>query len=104
MNQDFCLLVYPWQFVVCRHIKGRSAGAMEYWSVGLKSGNGSDLYSFTFDYPRSIHGLYFSIISTIHHSITPSLQVSLPFTNSYDLHPASEPYFVKLNVQISLIG
>ena len=22
---------------------------MEYWSVGLKSGNGSDCYSFTFD-------------------------------------------------------
>jgi hypothetical protein len=30
---------------------------MEYWSVGLKSGNGSDFYSFTFDYPRSKDGL-----------------------------------------------
>jgi len=49
---------------------------MEYWSVGLKSGNGSDFYPFTFGYPRSKHGLYFSIISTIHQSITPSLQYS----------------------------
>ena len=50
---------------------------MEYGSVGLKSGNGSDFYSFTFDYPRSKDGLYFSIISTIHQSITPILQVLL---------------------------
>jgi len=55
---------------------------MEYWRVGLKSGNGSDFYSFTFDYPRSKHGLYFSIISTIHHSNTPVLQVLL--TSSFD--------------------
>jgi hypothetical protein len=51
---------------------------MKYWSVGLKSGNGSDFYSFTFDYPRSKHGLYFPLISTIHQSITPVLQVLLP--------------------------
>jgi hypothetical protein len=50
---------------------------MEYWSVGLKSGNEPDFYSFAFGYSRSKHGLYFSIISTIHHSITPILQVLL---------------------------
>jgi len=50
---------------------------MEQWSVGLKSGNGSDFYSFTFGYPRSKHGLYFPIISTIHQSINPVLQVLL---------------------------
>ncbi|CAB1062426.1 hypothetical protein D1BOALGB6SA_7203 [Olavius sp. associated proteobacterium Delta 1] len=49
---------------------------MEYGSVGFKSGNRSDFYSLTFGYARTKHGLYFSIISTIHQSITPSLQYS----------------------------
>jgi hypothetical protein len=49
---------------------------MECWSVGLKSGNRSEFYAFTFGYARSNHGLYFSIISTIHQSITPALQYS----------------------------
>jgi hypothetical protein len=49
---------------------------MEYWSVGLKSGNRSDFYTFTFGYARSKHDLYYPIISTIHQSITPSLQYS----------------------------
>jgi hypothetical protein len=55
---------------------------MEQWSVGFKNGNGSDFYSFAFGYPRSKHGLYFSIISTIHHSNTPVLQLRL--TSSFD--------------------
>ena len=29
VNQDCWLLVYPWQFVVCRHVKCRSSGVME---------------------------------------------------------------------------
>ena len=49
---------------------------MEYWSVGFKNGNRSDFYSFAFGNARSKHGLYFSIIPTIHHSITPLLQYS----------------------------
>jgi len=50
---------------------------MEYWSVGLKSGNEPDFFSFAFGYLRSKDGLYFSIISTIHHSISPVLPVLL---------------------------
>jgi hypothetical protein len=49
---------------------------MEYWSVGCKSGKRSYSYSFALVFMRSKHGSYFSIISTIHHSITPSLQYS----------------------------
>jgi hypothetical protein len=47
-----------------------SIGVVEWWSGGFKSVNRSDFYSFTFGYARSKHGLYMSIISTIHHTIT----------------------------------
>jgi hypothetical protein len=49
---------------------------MEYWSAGCKSDKISDFYSFALVFMKSKHGSYFSIISTIHHSITPSLQYS----------------------------
>ena len=29
VNQDCWLLEYPWQFVLCRHVKYRSAGVLE---------------------------------------------------------------------------
>jgi hypothetical protein len=75
--------------------------ALESWSVGPKSGNKSDFFSFTFGYGRSKNGFYLSNISTIHYSITPSLQYSrydkppslakrawLPFTNGGNFYPA----------------
>ncbi len=61
---------------------------MEWWSVGLKNGNGSDFYFFTFGYPRSKHGLYFPfyqqfINPLIQYSNTPVLQVLLT-SSSFD--------------------
>jgi hypothetical protein len=44
VNQDCWLLEYPWQFVVRRDIKCWSAGVLEKWSVGFKSGNISEYY------------------------------------------------------------
>ncbi len=81
VNQDCWLLEYPWQLEknkdwsggVLEKNKNWSVGVVEYWSVGLKSGNRSDFYSFTFGYARSKHGLYFSIInhSSLRYSSTP---------------------------------
>jgi hypothetical protein len=54
-------------------------GVLEYWSTGVL-GLKAEKYlidsSFTLAFPRSKHGSYFSIIPTIHHSITPSLSPS----------------------------
>jgi hypothetical protein len=85
-------------------------GVLECGSVGFKSGNRPDFYSFTFGYARSKHGLYFFIISNIYHSITPSLQYSryyqpppliksgaLPFTNGSAIHPRQRYYLLQVN-------
>jgi hypothetical protein len=54
-----------------------NGGVLEYWSVGLKTGNRSDFFSFTFGYARSNYRLSFSILSAIQQSITPILQVQI---------------------------
>ena len=45
--------------------------------LGLRAGMDLIFTLLPFGYPRSKHALYFSIISTIHQSITPILQVLL---------------------------
>jgi hypothetical protein len=54
-------------------------GVLEYWStgvLGLKAEKYLIFYSSTLAFPRFKYGSYLSIIPTIHHSISPSLQYS----------------------------
>ena len=62
-----------------QHINLQCEGVLEYWSTGVLGLNAEKyliFYSLTLVFPSSNHGSYLSIIPTIQHSITPSLQYS----------------------------
>jgi hypothetical protein len=73
VNRNRWLSEFPGQYVLDKNVKCPSNGVF-----GLKIGNRSDFYAFTFGYAGSKIGLFFfhySNYSLIHHANTPVLQV-----------------------------